>query len=300
MYENIRFQYYKNNVNSSVPVGFITLDRMFESIRNPKPEMKELLTKIQNASNEGNIELKTKLKENLYAFTPAVIVEGSRKYDNVKKYTGLAVLDFDKIDNAIEFKKYLFNEYPQIIASWLSPSKKGVKGIVKIPEAKNKQEFKSYTFGISAEMEIYKGFDIAINNAVLLMFIGWDENILIRDNPETWTRKGIKINDFENTSPKPVMNIHSTDKQKEWVVNWYTNKINAIIDNGHPQLRDNSVSLGGYVGAGYISLFEAISLSEYLIANNPYLKKGVPGYQKTAKQSINLGLSKPLYFNEKI
>lgn len=297
MYENIKFNYYRNDIEGSSPSGLISLSRFFQSIKNPKPKVKELLNEIQKAAKNGDIKLKTKLKEGLYSFTPPVVVVGRRKYEYVKEYTGLVVLDFDKIDNSIEFKEYLFNEYKHIISAWLSPSRKGVKALVRIPIVKNKQEFKDYSYGISAEMEIYKGFDIVCNNAVLPMFIGYDENILIRYNPETWTKKGKKVSDFDKSLVKEFKKpVNITSAQTEWVINWYSEKIKYINDNGHPQVRDNSVTLGGYVGSGYISLFDAISLSESLISQNSYLQKGIIGYQKTARQSIHLGITKPLKF----
>ncbi len=79
--------------------------------------------------------------------------------------------------------------------------------------------------------------------------------------------------------------------------NWYSKVINSITNDGHPQVRDNSVTLGGYVGGGYLSMFDAISLAESLISQNGYLQKGITGYQKTARQSIQLGSSKPLKFD---
>ena len=298
MLENIRFQYYANDVEFSGAKGFITLNQFLETIKNPKQETKDLLQKIQQASIDGDIKLKSDLKKHLYSFTPDVIVKEKRRYEDVLKYTGLCVLDFDKIDNPIGFKEFLFNEYRCIIAAWLSPSKKGIKALVKIPVVKTKQEFKEYSYGLSAEMQIYKGFDIVVNNAVLLLFIGWDKDILIRNNAETWTKKGRKVNDFDSKlikDFKPVNEI--TSAQSEWVINWYSGIINSINDNGHPQVRDYSVSLGGYAAGGYLSMLDAINLAESLISQNSYLQKGVSGYQKTARQSIQLGFTKPLTFD---
>lgn len=300
MYENIKFQYYKNDVHDIAPKGIISLRRFLEIIKEPKKETRDLLLKIQQATIDGNLVLKSKLKEGLYGFTPPVFVSNGRKYEYVQNYTGLAILDFDKIDNATEFKEFIFNEYKHIIAAWFSPSMKGIKALVKIPIVKTKAEFKTYSYGLSAEFEVYKGFDIVVNNAVLLTFIGWDKDILIRDNPETWTQKGEKINDFELKPIKAIYNPTITSKQSEWVINWYSNTINSINDNGHPQVRDNSITLGGYVGSGYLSMFDAINLSESLISSNGYLRKGVSGYQKTARQSIQLGMTKPLTFNNGI
>lgn len=298
MYENIKFQYYENNVEFSGAKGFISLTQFLATIRSPKQETKDLLEKIQQASNNGDIKLKSDLKKHLHSFTPDVIVKEKRKYEDVVSYTGLCVLDFDKIDNPIGFKEFLFNEYKCIIAAWLSPSKKGIKALVKIPIVKTKEEFKKYSYGLSAEMQIYKGFDIVVNNAVLLLFIGWDENILIRNNPETWIKEGRKVNDFDTSKIKEFRPSNEiTSAQSGWVINMVRDKVNSIFDNGHPVIRGTSVTLGGYVSGGYLSEYDAINLMESLISQNSYLQKGVSGYCKTARQSIRLGMTKPLYFD---
>jgi len=269
-----------------------------EKIRNPKDSVKDLLIEIQEASNNGDSIKKAELKKNLFAFTPCVNVKKRRAYSDIINFTGLAVLDFDKIDNATEFKTFLFETYSSIIAAWLSPSKKGIKALVKIPEVDSIDEFKSYFYGIAEQMQNFNGFDITSQNSVLLLFIGFDPDILIREDYTEWMVKGVKVNEFSKSKPVVRYDITTTDNQKQWVVNWYSDKMNAINTEAHPQVRDNSVALGGYVAAGYITEYEAISLSEYLISINGYMKKGVSGYQKTANQSIRYGQQKPLYFSK--
>jgi hypothetical protein len=291
----IKFQYYSNKVKSSKAQGWVTLDQFLEAMKNPKEESKQLLLKIQKSEGKEKAEL----KQQLYSFTPCVTVKEKRRKDEILSYTGLMTLDFDKIDNANEFKEFLFDTYKCIIATWLSPSKKGIKALVKIPISKDLAEFKSYVYGIGAEMEVFNGWDGTVQNAVLVLFQGWDENLLYRSDAETWTEKGIQVNSFD-TKPiaKPqIISTKITDNHKQWVVNWFTNKINAITDNGHPQVRDNSITLGGYVGSGYISNLDANNIAEYCIKTNNYLSKGVSGYLKTSKESINLGTKKPLTFN---
>jgi hypothetical protein len=91
--------------------------------------------------------------------------------------------------------------------------------------------------------------------------------------------------------------IDVSNNKKAWVVNWFKNKINDIVTDGHPQLRDSSVALGGYVGSGYINYIEALQLVFSLIDSNDYLQKGVSGYKKTAEQALKMGTTKPLTFN---
>jgi hypothetical protein len=296
--KEIKFQYYKNDVESSKPSGYVGLVRFLSIIKNPKKSIKDLLEKIQEASKAGDVKLKTKLKEGLHGFTPCVNVSERRKYDFVTSYTGLAVLDFDKIENAHNLKHWIFNNFKFIIAAWISPSGKGCKALVKIPIVESKADFKSYTFGLCTEFKLINGFDIVVNNAVLLTFVGYDPDILIRTNAITFQKRGIQIDSFDSKPIKDFVRPDTlTSGQTKWVTDWYENSINSINGNGHPQLRDHSVSLGGYVGGGYLSQMDAESLAESLIHSNGYLQKGISGYIKTAKQAINLGMSKPLTFD---
>lgn len=292
----MKFQYYSNNASKPEPLGFITLSQFLDKIKNPNKETKELLLKIQQAND--NLELKAKLKTQLYAFTPSATFKTRRAYCDIINFTGLAVLDFDKIDYVKEFKEHLFYTYRSIIATWISPSQKGIKALVKIPVVKTIDQFKEYFYGIASEMQIYKGFDGTTQNASLLLFIGYDKDILIRNDYTEWTIKGIKQNEFSKSKILPMPNLQPTDAQSRWVFDWYKDTINGITDNGHPQLRDNSVTFGGFVGGGYLSYIEAINLMEYLVTTNGYLQKDINNYIKTATQSINLGMTKPLTFSK--
>ena len=85
--------------------------------------MVDIIDQIAQAAKAGNVKLTNELKTHLYSFTPCVNVDKYRRYEQITAFTGLAVLDFD---NAAEFKEFIFDEYKEIIAAWLSPSKKGV------------------------------------------------------------------------------------------------------------------------------------------------------------------------------
>jgi len=276
-------------------IDFISLSGFYDAIRSPSEKMIAILEQIQNETDKTK---KAKLKESLYSFTPCVHVKDKRRYTDIIRFTGIAVLDFDKIDNPYEFKEFLFNTYISIMACWISPSKKGVKAFVKIPVVNNVSQFKKYFYGIADEMEKYNGFDGTSQNAVLPLFIGYDKDILIRSDYIAWSIKGNKLNSFDSTPTIDTKDINPTSKQSEWVINWYKDKINSINIDGHPQVRDNSLSLGGYVGGGYLSQIEAESLAENLISQNSYLKKGTNGYIKTAKEFIRNGMNKPLKFKE--
>jgi len=287
-----KFQYYPATINSSYPIGWVTIEQFIQANVNPRPKTVELFEAIQKAGEEGNKEEKARLKEHLYSFTPCVNVSRSRKYADIISWTGLLVLDFDKIENAEDFKVFLFNEYRFIYLCWISPSKKGVKAMVQIPECTSVDDFKSYYYGIAEEMEQYNGFDSSGQNCVLPLFQSMDRDMLVNPFPFKWMDKGYKLNNFETS--KPIQIEYTGDKKESIIIKMINTGINKIVDNGHPQLRSMCLAIGGYVATGYIDYSTAISEIYNRIDANGYLHKGIPGYKKTAKQFVDLGMSKPL------
>jgi hypothetical protein len=293
-----KFQYYPNDINSSQTAGWVTIDRFIDANINPKPGVIKLFDAIHECDLNGDKEGKAKLKEKLYSFTPCVNVSVRRRYADITAFTGLMVLDFDKIDNAQDFKEFLFSEYNFIYICWISPSKKGVKALVQIPEIKlttwqeSTNEFKSYFYGIADEMQQYNGFDPTGQNCVLPLFQSMDREMLVNPFPFKWMDKGYKLNNFETS--KPIEINYTGEKRESTILKIINTGLNKIIDNGHPQLRSLCIAVGGYIANGYIDYSTALSEICNRIDANSYLQKGLSGYKKTAKTSINMGMTKPL------
>lgn len=307
----IEFPYYPAHVNSKKPLGTVTLEEFINANKNPNEHIKNIFNQIAAAEVAGDIKLKATLKQgNLFYFTPCVRTDNEgRGYVNVTGFNGIAVLDFDHIDNAEDFKQFVFDTYKFVICAFLSPSKKGVKFLVKIPviqkntpgplwaEAPEMLEFKSYFFGLALEFEQYNGFDGTGQNCVLPLFLSWDPDLLQRSYADTWTKRGKKINAFLPSDYAPVV-IESTGDDKEHVKRIIMSAIDKIVDNGHPQLRAAAVTLGGYIATGYIDKNEGVNFINQLIQNNSYLKKGVSGYQKTAATAIDKGMLSQLFLEK--
>lgn len=304
---NPEFYFYPARVESKLPIGVVSMFEMLRANMNPNDHVKDIFRRIAECEINGDKALKAKLKqENLYYFTPCVYTNGlGRGYKDITGFTGLLVLDFDHLEHAHELKYYLFNKYKSIIAGWLSPSKKGIKFLVRIPvikketeilspEAKEINEFKSYFYGVALEMQKYKGFDGTGQNCILPLFLSYDPDLLYRPDAEIWTQKGKKIDEFIPSNYEPVtVKVEEGDKGR--VQQRIINAVNLIIDNGHPQIRSAGVLLGGYVSSGYIDKMEAESFIFDLIRNNSYLRKGIDGYCKTAKTAIETGMKSQLF-----
>ena len=287
----MKFQYYEAAIQKSTPLGEVTLDYMLNAIRSPKHNIRHIFEQISLAEQNKDMALKAKLKTKLYSFTPCVYVNGTRKYSDIVHFTGLMVLDFDHLESveyAIEFKNYFFNEYRFVIASWLSPSKHGVKCILNIPICNTTDEFKQYFNGLELIIKSYKGYDDTPKNCILPLFLSYDEDILIRYDYTTWNRKHTPME-------RPIVKQYIIKDKSSFVENIIIKKIDAIINNGHPQLRAAAYLLGGYCGGGHIDYDHCINMINHMIDGNSYLCQKASRYKKTAKQMIDKGISMPVY-----
>jgi hypothetical protein len=320
----ISFQWYNGNIKDSKPRGFLTIEQFINSHKKPSEGIKKAFDEIEEAAAAGDKKRKSFLKQTkLFYFTPSVIFTKNgverennlgrkytsfRCYDNIESYTGLAQIDIDNLEpeEAIDLKAYLFENYEEFYCVYLSPSRRGVKGIIQIPIVKSVSEFKEFYKGIEDEMNWIAGFDSAPKNLALPLFISYDEDILYRDNPTTWSKKGVlQSQDLSNLkSEKPKIKYakggentyRSQEYFKKITLDIFSNKMDGITDSGHPQLRAACLVLGSRSGAGYLTAGEAMLQAEYSIRTNKYLQKGISGYIKTAEWAINQGYSKPKYY----
>lgn len=300
-YLDTKFQYYPSNVKVTNPIGSISLLSYLSAIKEPKQEIVSIFKKIEVAALNNDLKAKQELKSKLYYFTPCVNTDGlGRKYDNITSWTGLMVVDIDGLDKelAVEFKKYLFDKYKFFVALFLSASKKGIKGIVRIPVCSSIEEFKSYFYGLMDEFQYYKGIDFSSKNCMLPNYLTYDTDLLYRLDAEVWDKKGIQIGEVDTSKAvdfKPFENIVEDDKKR--CIEIIKSKIDAIIDNGHGQVVAAATLLGGFIGGGYINQTEAENVIKGLISSNHYLSKGTYGYIKTALTMINKGISSPVLLN---
>lgn len=298
--KNLKFNYYSGNIKNTIPLGIVTLEQFIDAHENPTDDTISILNLVSKASGQE----KRKLKHKLYAFTPSVIIKsrGVRCYNDVACWTGLMQLDFDKLkseDDAKELKYDLFDTYPFIVCSYLSPSKKGVKCLIRITIPKNKEHYKAIHKAIRTEFKDYKTFDNATNNAVLPLFLSQDTNILFQEydkcdiyNTEDWSvTEYVSLNNHKSTFVKS-----NDDHYYNKTIRIFSDKINYIIGEGHSQVRSACLILGSRCGAGYIDQFECHSLAEDLIKSNNYLTKGTSGYISTSKWAINQGILNPKYY----
>ena len=87
-----------------------------------REKVEEIRLHLKNGENTKAIEK----KNNLPAFTFSATFQNKRTEDNIKRYSGVIGLDYDKLDNPEQVKKLLIKS-PYVYAAFISPSGNGVK-----------------------------------------------------------------------------------------------------------------------------------------------------------------------------
>lgn len=300
-YLDIKFQYYPSDIRTVRPLGEISLYDYLYKIKNPTEQTVTLFKQIEEASAIGNLKLKAELKAKTFYFTPCIFSDGQgRSYSNIKSWTGLMVVDVDGLtpEYAIEFKEYLFHTYKFFISVFLSASKRGVKGIVKIPICYSTDEFKSYFYGLMDKFQEYKGIDFSSKNSALANYLTYDKELLYRLDATEWNRKGIQLDEFKifEGEVKPIEEVTEDDVEEVKLI--LRRMFNKIEDSGHLIVRSASLLGGGYCSAGYMSIDE---MGEYLfdlIDETDYLQKSPRTYKTTCLQMVNKGYQSPVYLNK--
>jgi hypothetical protein len=294
--ENHFFSVYTGNIHKPEPIGTINLYRFVKDICNPDDDTIKLVDRIRSTTDKT---IKARLKTNLSAYTPCVLCKDGRSYKHIHEFSGLMTVDFDKLpstDYAKDLRKFMMSEYPSVYCSWLSASGLGVRALIHIDTPKSTDDFKlifqAFKQNYIEDYEIIEYFDDAPKNVVLPLFQSVDFDMLYRIHAEPFTERYTPIIPPQLSTP-PISK--PDDKDQRQVVNKIKSAIDKIVDNGHPQLRATSFVLGGYVGGGYISHYDAISLMDNLIEKNLYLSIKPQVYKQTARTMIEKGQSKPLY-----
>lgn len=294
--DSVSFQFFPAKIWEARPIGELTLSQFLNAHKNPTQQTIDVISKIQEASRNGDLKLKDELKQNnLYSFVPSVKLDGNgRGLVNIVDYNPIMMVEFDKISHAKELKERLFNNLKSVIASWISPSGKGLKLLIRIPKPKSVEEYKQYYCGIAYYLSQYEGFDGVNFNIVLPLFLSYDKEILIRQDAEEWTQRGGKIDAFKPFEGEFEVPDDIDDEIKEKIVQKVTYLVNQIDDNAHPRIRNISTIFGGFCSQYGFNVDEADDLLCYLIEQNEYMQKNIRGYCKTAKEFLRKGFLAPL------
>lgn len=295
----LKIPYYSGNIKLTKCIGHVDLDTFIRANKNPKPLIKATIEQIR-ALGPGDKQKKRQLKHKLYSFTPSCFINKNdkRRLDNIIKYNGIMQMDFDDIGDiakVIELKNWIFNN-PSTIAAYISPSQ-GIKSIMRTTIPEDREHYNRLWLSVFEHFEMTDCCDEATKNPVLPLFISYDPDIKFRPFEATVPWEKEKETQKPIATPQtPTYNNKFSDSFVDKTIRIFTNRIESILDKGHPQVRTACLILGSRVGAGYISEYDAIALAESLIMQNEYLSKGTKGYIETCRWAIKEGSKNPKYY----
>lgn len=229
----------KTEVNNSYTQNAIDVLSRFKEDRNGIQEKRGL------AKNEFD-KFKTEL--------PIVCFGGvfnKRSKNNLKKASGLMVLDFDDVKD-LKAKKEELKALPYMYSVFISPSGRGLKAVARISHVQNDKIFKNYYRGLQTRLN---GLDESGKDISRACFFSYDPDIYINEEAEVFTdyieeeaktisKKKLKANDYQTAGR--VLRIIQ----------------NAFEGERHDKILKASRLMGGYVEAGRVSYDEAVRLLE--------------------------------------
>lgn len=211
--------------NSVSPVKILDIYKAIEGIKNGTYKEQVLKARSYISSKEKYDIEKKKL--------PLIGWNGTfstRANDNLKEHSGFATLDFDKVDD-LQGLIELINSDPYTFCSFITPSGRGVKVLVKIPKVATDSDYKSFYHELENNYNQYHKCDPANKDISRASFISYDPNLYINNNSELFTDRFVP----KNIVSKPVdVILDNEDEVVKKLLVWFQKKWRSGKDrNNH-------------------------------------------------------------------
>jgi len=230
---------------------------IFQSIKNVKePKTHSVISVLESfKTDKRNIE-SIRQSENFNEAKRALPlatfggVFSYRSNNGLIQGSGLMTIDIDKVDT--EATKNKFKNESWLFSMFTSPSGKGVKLLVKIPQVKTDKEYKEYYSAFESQFPEVDSSGKDISRAC---FFSYDPDIYINKDATEWTTKKTPEVTFSKLT-REVKNDYGVANRVLNIIRY------AIAGEKHNKVLNASILMGGYVEAGKISYEEAIRLLE--------------------------------------
>jgi hypothetical protein len=201
-----------------------------------KKDVLYCLDRIKNGKSKQTVEWLRTLDKIDYDKNkiklPGVCFNGVFTYRNtagLSEHSGLIILDFDKFEktkDAIDFKLSLYED-AHIFATWISPSAKGVKALVKIPkDAENHKEY----FNALKNYFNHSNWDDSGSDVSRFCFESYDPDLHINENSLIWDK--IDLPEVEDIGHQEVtIPIQSDNLIINNLLKWFEKKYNPSERN---------------------------------------------------------------------
>lgn len=264
------------DVYDKVSQNYIKATRVLQFIKEGR--WSEKIHRLRQATEKAD---RVAIKNSL----PSICFSGKfeSRYDKkIIEHSGLVILDFDHVENLLDFKKQICED-KYTFAAFISPSGDGLKVLVKIPpEIENHEK---YYFGL---IKKYPSLDTTSKNISRVCFASYDPEIYINENSEVFKDKGKVV---EKKETKQIIEAVNTDYKK---LDAAIEIIRSAVDGEkHKKLVKAGYLAGGFIGGGLVEEHEALRILQLEIN-----KKNPDDYKAACialQKSIDSGKNCPIY-----
>ncbi len=167
--------------NFNKVIDQLHISKILEQIKSGK--YGEQVSSLQLLLNSGKVDEYNQQKKSLLAFTPSASFEGGRKIEFLEEYSGLIILDIDKLqpDQLAKLKK-LSKSVVFTYSVFTSPSGKGLKILVRI-DSKQKDHLTAFNQVVKYyESSLNVPIDPSGKDITRLCFFSYDPELYINPN----------------------------------------------------------------------------------------------------------------------
>lgn len=196
----------------------LTITAILEQIRDGR--YKEKVLHLRELLENGNKKEYEFHKKSLPAFTPSATFKGGRKLEYLNAYSGLIILDLDKIPNeGIGEIKSKAISCPFTFASFISPGGNGLKILIHTNATPlfHRRAFDS-VFSFYSQL-LNQTIDPSGKDITRLCFVSWDEELYYNADSKTFEIPAVIMNDDINALVQQIeqQNIDLTNDYKDWL-----------------------------------------------------------------------------------
>jgi len=195
----------------------ISIGNFLDSIKNEKYNNE--IIKLRKYLSVGDIKRYNQEKIRLPSVTFSGLFTETRKIESLSKYNDICVIDIDKIlsQDIIKYLDLLYSD-PFVFSFWLSPSGRGIKGLVKfsyISEPIISDSYVCHKYAFSELSNYFKGsYNIEIDKSgsdiTRLCFVSSDRNLIIKEQTKEFPidNQSLFISASINTRRKNDLNTN--------------------------------------------------------------------------------------------
>jgi len=290
----------------------IYLSSVFDTSKHQYLDVEEILRDIQYGKFKrsidslpayGSVEYK-EAKTRLPAWSFSGAFNGNIINKNFTSSNGLFHIDIDGIDDVEAEKERIIDEIPEIVALWLSPSRHGLKGLIRIPDnlINSDDDFKRAFFQVRDYLKAHNiKIDEQCKDVRRLCFVSYDSEIIVNTNaPALILDLSEKKESCKSYAPSNNNNIiiNSQETEQKYISRACNIIMSATKGDFHAaRIRAGKLG-GGYIAANLVDENAMISAlirsSDFVCSSNGDNEQITRRERKAVMDGLDAGRSQPV------